>query len=96
MAQRLASIRLPVQIMKQKNRYIAYTPLLDLSTSGRSEIEAKKRFADIVDIFFEEIIEAGTLNSVLAGLGWQKIAKNWQPPQIISQNSINLKIPALA
>ena len=48
------------------------------------------------DISFEEIIEAGTLNSVLAGLGWQKIDKNWQPPQIISQNSINLKIPALA
>ena len=96
MAQKLTSIRLPVQFMKQKNRYIAYTPLLDLSTSGRSEIEAKKRFTEIVDIFFEEIIAAGTLDTVLGELGWKKISQNWQPPRIISQKSIDLKIPALA
>ena len=96
MSQRLTSFSLPVQIIKQKNRYIAYTPVLDLSTSGRSVVEAKKRFAEIVDLFFEEIIEAGTLHSVLDELGWRKVDKNWQPPQIVSQNSVNFKIPALA
>ncbi len=52
--------KLPVQIFKQGRRFVAYTPLLDLSTSGRSEKEVKIRFHKLVNIFFEELTQAGT------------------------------------
>lgn len=64
--------------------YVAYTPALDLSTSGKTHKEVQKRFNEIVDIFFEEIIERGTLDEVLAGLGWEKVRREWVPPTVIS------------
>lgn len=63
---------LPVSIIKEGNSFIAYTPALDLSTADDTYDGAKKRFEEIVDIFFEEIIKKGTLEDVLVGLGWQK------------------------
>lgn len=89
-------VSLPIQILKQGKKYIAYTPALDLSTSGRSVKEAQHRFDEVVKIFFDEIIEAGTLDEVLTELGWQKQHKEWHPPQIVSQRLVDLRIPALA
>ena len=76
---------LPVSILKEGNKYIAYTPTLDLSTYGKSEEQAKKRFEEVVNIFFEELIELGTIDKVLTNLGWQKIQAKWNPPIVISQ-----------
>lgn len=87
-------VSLPVQIIRQGKKYIAFTPALDLSTSGLSETQAQKRFDELVHIFFEEIIEAGTLDEVLKELGWEKQDKSWQPPQIVAQRKFDLKIPA--
>jgi hypothetical protein len=36
-------------------RYIAFSPALDISTSGKTEKEAKKRFEEMVQIFLEEM-----------------------------------------
>ena len=60
---------LPMLITKQNKRFVAYTPVLDISTSGRTAKEAKVRFTELVNIFLEEIIEAGTVNDVLSELG---------------------------
>jgi hypothetical protein len=92
--QKLTSVRLPVQIIKQGRQFVAYTPVLDLSTSGRTLIEVKKRFEEIVNIFFEEIIEAGTLDKVLGDLGWRKLNRSWTPPEIVLQQSMDFKVPA--
>ena len=61
----------------------AYTAL-DLSTSASTYKKAQTRFSEIVEIFFEELSEMGTLDVVLKDLGWQKIKSNWQPPVVIS------------
>ena len=45
--------QIPVSILKEDKKYVAYTPALDLSTSGKSYQEVKKRFSEIVNIFFE-------------------------------------------
>lgn len=87
---------MPVTILKQGKRYVAHSPALDLSTSGKSEKEVKKRFEQIVGIFFNELVEAGTFNEVLTELGWKKTAKQFQPPQVISQKSINVRMPVMA
>jgi len=86
-------LKLPVSIIKEDKSYIAYTPALDLSTSGKNYEEAKKRFSEIVNIFFEEIIKKGTIEDVLKDLGWKKIQAEWNPPIVISQESQSIKIP---
>src|SRR3989344_2478892 len=75
-------LKLPVQITKQGKRFVAWTPVLDLSTSGRTVIEAKKRFAEAVRLFIEELIEAGTVDEVLLSLGWTRSQQSWSPPRV--------------
>ncbi|OGI76119.1 hypothetical protein A3C67_01595 [Candidatus Nomurabacteria bacterium RIFCSPHIGHO2_02_FULL_42_19] len=90
------SFNLPVLITKQNKRFVAYTPALDVSTSGKSVKEAKKRFVELANIFLEEIFEAKTGNDVLSELGWKKVQKKWNPPEIISSQSIGLRMPVFA
>lgn len=96
MAKKYISYDLPVLITKQNRRFVAYTPALDISTSGKSEKEVKKRFVELANTFIEEIITAGTVNDVFAELGWHKVQRKWTPPQVISSQSINLRTLALA
>ncbi len=78
--------KLPVSVIKEGKKYIAYTPVLDLSTSDDSFEGAQKRFEEIVYIFFEELIKKGTLKEVLRDLGWKRIQNNWNPPVVVSQD----------
>ena len=82
--------------MKQGKSFIAYSPVLDLSTSGKTLKDVQNKFSEIVYIFMEEIIEAGTINEVLSELGWKKVQQKWSPPQIISSKSIGVRLPAFA
>jgi hypothetical protein len=79
--------------LKQGNRYIVYSPALDLSTSGKSEREAKKRFGEAALLLVEELDKAGTLTEVLGELGWRQERKRWTPPAVISQASVDLHVP---
>jgi len=83
---------LAVLITKEGENYIAYSPALDLSTSGKSYEEAKKRFAEIANIFLEEVIQEGTLETVLSNLGWQNIRKKWNPPVVVSSESQKIEV----
>jgi predicted RNase H-like HicB family nuclease len=83
---------LPVSVLKEGKKFVAYTPALDLSTSGNTYEEAKKRFKEIVLIFFEEIYEQGTVDEVLKELGWKKIQNKWNPPVLISQESQEIQV----
>ena len=82
-----------MSILREKNRYIAYTTALDLSTSGRTYQEAKRRFGEAVNIFFEELEKMGTLDEVLQNLGWRKMQKQWQPPVVVSHESEIVRVP---
>ncbi len=85
---------LTVNVLKEGQKFIAFSPALDLSTSGDSHKEVKKRFEEIVDIFFEEIIKKRTLGSVLQNLGWKRRKKEWVPPLVVSRESHKVRVPA--
>lgn len=87
------SYSLPVSILKEGSVFVAYSPALDLSTYGKSFEEVQKRFNEIVGIFFEELVEKGTIADVLSGLGWQKEQENWAPPVIIANETRNFRVP---
>jgi len=71
--------KLPVSIIREGKKYIAYTPALDLSTFGKSYEEAKKRFLEIVSIFLEELIQNGSFEEALFDLGWERFRAKWNP-----------------
>ena len=89
----MLEVKLPVSILREDKKYVAYTPALDLSTSGNNYEEVKKRFNEIVNIFFEELIKKGTLENVLRDLGWKRFQAKWNPPVVISQESQSVKVP---
>ena len=89
-------VSLPVSITKEDGHFVAYTPALDLSTSADSVEEVKKRFDEVVQIFFEELIEKGTLDDVLKELGWTKADKKWSPPVVVENDFEKVKIPISA
>ena len=90
------SYKLPLVIMKQGKHFVAYSPVLDLSTVGKSLKDAQKMFGQAAKIFLEEIIEAGTVDEVLSDLGWKKVQKKWNPPQVVSSDSIGIRVPVFA
>ena len=85
--------KLPVIFLREKKKFVAYSPVLDLSTSGKTFKEAQKRFIEIAAIFFKEIIGKGTINEVLEDLGWQRAKKEWRPPVMVSNQSETINIP---
>ncbi len=90
------NFKLPINIIKQGKSYVAFCPVLDLSTAGKSSKDAKHKIIEAINIFLEEIVEAGTVNEILPELGWKKVQHNWNPPKIISSLSLGIKIPSLA
>ena len=87
---------LPVVITKQGRRFVAYIPALDISTSATTEKKVKVLFVELVGIFFEELFNAGTTHEVLTELGWKREQKKWNPPKVISSQSVGIKVPVFA
>lgn len=86
---------LPVDFLREGDKFIACSPALDISTCGSSFEQAKERFEELVDIFFEELVRKGTLEDVLLDCGWRKIKKGWVPPTYITHTQETVKIPAV-
>ena len=90
----LIRTRLPVHILREGKRYIAYTPALDLSTSGTTFEQAKQRFVEATELFFEELGRMGTLHETLTNLGWQRVEHRWAPPIVVSSEQSEVMVPA--
>ena len=76
------NFNLPVSFIKEGGQVIAYTPALDISTVGNDETQAKERFTELVNMFFADIVETGSVGDVLSELGWQKLSGSWNPPAV--------------
>jgi hypothetical protein len=90
---------LTVTFFKEGNKFIAYTPALNLSTCGNSMEQAKRRFEEMVQLFLEETCKMGTMEDVLLECGWKKAGhpqKRWQPPIFIGQKQEEVRIPCPA
>ena len=85
---------LPVSILHEGDSFVAYTPALDLSTSGGTYEQAQENFNEAVNIFFQELMEMGTLDKVLKDLGWQKEHNNFIPPVVVDNRIQTFSIPS--
>lgn len=86
------SFKLPITVLKEGERFVVYSPIIDLSTSGKTFEEAHKRFIEAAFLFFEEIVNKKTINEVLLELGWHKVKNDWRPPVVVSQESKEVAI----
>jgi hypothetical protein len=95
MTQRIEA-RIPVMFFEEDNKIIAYSPALDLSTCGYTEEQARKRFLEASQIFFDELIKMGTIEDVLSECGWRKVTgqKTWAPPIYRNCTVEPIQIPA--
>lgn len=91
------AVELPVAFIEEGDTVVAYTPALDLSTCGKNKKEASRMFKEAVQIFFNDLVQNGTVDEVLTGLNWKKdtAQDTWIPPRI-SQESVGVKVPVLA
>ncbi|NJK86869.1 MAG: hypothetical protein HC906_13735 [Bacteroidales bacterium] len=55
-------------IVKEDEYYVAYCPALELSSYAKTSKEARKRFEQEVQIFFEETSQRGTLENYFYNL----------------------------
>jgi predicted RNase H-like HicB family nuclease len=83
---------IPVFFLRERDSFVGYSPVLDLSTCGRTLEEARANFSEALDIFFEECTAMGTLEKVLESLGWEKKrgSKQWLPPVQVHEETIKL------
>jgi hypothetical protein len=89
-------VKLTVNFYREGDKFIAYSPALDISTYGDSFEEAKSKFEELVDIFIDETLKMGTLEEVLKGLGWKKVARpkpHWAPPVYLTTTQEEVQIP---
>lgn len=87
-------VQIPVSFLREGKRFVAYTPALDLSTSGKTFEEAKKHFEEASELFFEELARMGTLDETLTNLGWRKVERRWAPPVLVAQEQSRVRVPA--
>ena len=95
MIKNFLKFQLQISFIKEGDQYVAYIPALDLSTSGHTLKQAQKMAKEITDIFFDECIKKGVLEEVLRDLGWRKTTTSkggWIPPQLVSQESMNIHL----
>ena len=93
------NVKIPVEIMKEKDRVIVYTHALDLCGYGSTAEEARKDFDNALKIFFGETVEHETLDKALEELGWKKVIaptrQYWEPQtEVIGSSLIENRIPA--
>lgn len=77
------TVQIPVFLFVEDGVHVAYTPVLELSSYGKSIQDAKEAFQEALNIFFEDTTEKGTLEKVLLQLGWrlqQRPKPNYKEP----------------
>ncbi|MCE2504773.1 MAG: hypothetical protein J4G05_12085 [Chlorobi bacterium] len=70
----------PVYFMEEEAQWVAYCPLLELSTYADSLGEAKVAFSEVLEIFLEEMVKRNSLEKELIRLGWTLAKSSYLPP----------------
>jgi predicted RNase H-like HicB family nuclease len=65
--------KLPIQITKKANWYIASCPALDVASQGETEEIAKKNISEALTMFLRSCVERGTLDAVLKQCGFRSV-----------------------
>ncbi|MEK7383550.1 MAG: hypothetical protein AAB262_09730 [Elusimicrobiota bacterium] len=96
---RVRQVNIPVFFLREGKTVVAYSPALDLSSCGENQAAAQRRFSRAVGLFLDELEDMGTMDEVLAGLGWTRMERprsEWVPPHLLKQTQMRVNLPAHA
>jgi len=89
-------VKIQIQLMKEGETVVVYSPALDLCGYGKTAEEAKKDFDRALKIFIEETTAHRTLEKALEELGWKKVMVDdkpqWRPQIELLSNVIEEEI----
>ena len=84
-----------LQIFKDGDYYVAYSPELEISTYAKSKKLVEERFKERLEIFIDSGLSKGTLHKNLTDLGWvvdeSKKIKHLIPPEKVTIPTYLLK-----
>lgn len=91
----------PINVLRchGTRQFIVQSPALDISSCGKTESQAIKMFGEAAQLFLSELQRMGTIDDVLAEMGWTKVRKpqvHWVPPELLHQKRVPLRVPACA
>lgn len=64
------TIHLPAVVIKKQKWYVSHCPVLDVSSQGDTEEEAKRNLIEAISLFMITCHEMGTLDKVLKDCGF--------------------------
>ena len=78
-------IHFTTSVWKEGRTYVAYSPVLDVSSCGRSAVKAKENLQEAVEGFLEAARVHGTLARILREAGFTKAGRTmWTEPKLVS------------
>lgn len=89
-------VKIQIQLMKEGEMVVVYSPALDLCGYGKTVDEATRDFDVAFKIFVEETTQHGTLGKALEELGWKKVVvgnkSQWRPGIELISNVIEKEV----
>lgn len=89
------SFKLPYVLSPEGDWIVASCPSLDVHSQGRSEAEAVAQLREAVQLFLETCLETGTLDTVLAELGFHLAADSLVPAEEEGAGTIDVPLHLL-
>jgi predicted RNase H-like HicB family nuclease len=81
-------ISVKIEIFKEGDVYVAFSPDLNVSSFGDTIEEAKTSIKEAIEAFVEECERMGTLEGVLEESGFLKINDTWRSRKPVAEEEL--------
>jgi len=85
-------ISLRVEVFKEGDVYVAWSPQLNVSSFGETIEDAEKSIKEAIEAFVEECQKMGTLEEVLEESGFSKIGDFWESRRLVAEEDLAVAI----
>lgn len=92
-------LRVPIEIHKKDNWYVASCPVLDVVSQGKNESSAKRNLGEALELFLTTCFEMGTLDDVLKTCGFELFPdrrRKERVPKIHQEDYVDIPLYLLA
>ena len=88
---------LPAKVTRKEKWFVAACPILDITSQGDNEEQAKKNLGEAISLFFTSCFERGVLDEVLKDCGFKAVHHIAKPatPDVKKEGYITVPIPFL-
>jgi predicted RNase H-like HicB family nuclease len=81
-------ISVKIEIFKEGDVYVAFSPDLNVSSFGDTIEEAKTSIKEAIEAFVEECERMGTLEGVLEESGFTKVNDSWESRKPVAEEEL--------